>query len=251
MLHQIELGMSRPGTWGMPPSAVAGGSIFDRYMGLNLSIALGLLVLFNLLLFVGLLYKRRSNVLSPSAAAQFEYIPVILFTLLFTFFAFTAERLWAANRYVGAAPDALQVEVVGVQFAWYFRYPGKDAAFGRTRPTLIAPGEGNPLGLDPADEQGKDDFVTSELVLPVGREINLHLRAQDVIHGFSVPALRIKQNAVPGQALQLHFTPTDLGSYALLCTQVCGSGHYRMGATVRIVDEAAYAKWLQAETAVP
>jgi cytochrome c oxidase subunit 2 len=167
-----------------------------------------------------------------------------LVTVLFAWLTVRAERLWAAERYTGGDPAAMQVEATGVQFVWYFRYPGKDAGFGRTRPELVAPGEGNPLGIDPADDKGKDDFVSSELVLPVGREVDLRLHAQDVIHGFAVPELRVKQNAVPGQEFHVHFTPTKTGTYAVLCTQLCGIGHYRMNATLRVVSEADYEGWL-------
>jgi cytochrome c oxidase subunit 2 len=164
--------------------------------------------------------------------------------VLFATLAIKAEHLWAATRYTGASPAALQVEVTGMQFAWYFRYPGPDAIFGITRPQLVAPGEGNPIGIDPADPHGRDDIVTSELVLPSHREIDLRLRAQDVIHGFFAPELRLKQNAVPGQTIHIHFTPTTPGTYAILCTQLCGLGHYRMNATLRIVSPDEYAAWI-------
>jgi cytochrome c oxidase subunit 2 len=158
--------------------------------------------------------------------------------------AVRAERLWAATRYTGPDLAALQVEATGMQFAWYFRYPGPDAAFGRTRPQLVAPAEANPLGIDPADPRGTDDIVSSQLVLPANREVDLRLHAQDVIHGFSVPALRLKQNAVPGQDMHIHFTPTVPGAYAILCTQLCGLGHYRMTANLRVLSLADYQRWL-------
>jgi cytochrome c oxidase subunit 2 len=231
-----------PGWW-LPADAAAHGPALDRHLLLNLWIALGLLCLLHALLFAGLLLRRRGGSRNRSAAL-FEYLPVALLTLLFAWLTVRSERLWAATRYAGADPGAMQVEVTGVQFVWYFRYPGKDAAFGRTRPELIAPGEGNPLGIDPQDEKGADDFVSSELVLPVGREVDLRLHAQDVIHGFAVPELRLKQNAVPGQSFHIHFTPTATGSYAIVCTQLCGLGHYRMGAVLRVVDPETFAKWL-------
>ncbi len=95
----------------------------------------------------------RRRVRQPALAQRrlLEYLPLAALTLLFAFLALRAERLWAATRYSGPDPSALQVEAAGMQFAWYFRYPGPDAAFGRTLPTLIDPGAGNPLGLDPAD----------------------------------------------------------------------------------------------------
>jgi cytochrome c oxidase subunit 2 len=164
---------------------------------------------------------RRRN--EGTSAAMQEYLPLVVLIAVFGWLAVRSQQLWSAQRYVGAAPEAMQVEVTGEQFAWYFRYPGEDAAFGQTKFSLISAGSGNPLGIDPVDEKGKDDIVTSQLVLPAGREVDLTLRSLDVIHGFSVPEMRLKQNAVPGQASHLHFTPTAPGEYAILCTQVCGA----------------------------
>jgi cytochrome c oxidase subunit 2 len=105
---------------------------------------------------------------------------------------------------------------------------------------------GNPLGLDPSDPRGVDDLVSSVLELPVGREVDLRIRSLDVIHGFFVPAMRVKENAVPGLILHIHFTPIAVGTYPILCSQVCGSGHARMQAELRVVSEADYQDWLQA-----
>lgn len=227
--------------WLVPASASAHGSLLDRDLAINLAIALALLTLMHLLLFTGLLLRRRGE---PRSSRLVELLPVAALALLFGWLALRSERLWAASRYVGASPSALQVEVTGMQFAWYFRYPGPDYAFGRSEPRFIDPAAGNPVGIDPSDPRGADDFISSELVLPAGREVDVHLRAQDVIHGFAVPAMRIKQNAVPGQMIHLHFTPETPGSYSILCTQVCGLGHYRMNATLRVLSPAAFAAWL-------
>jgi cytochrome c oxidase subunit II len=229
------------GPWGLPPNASEHGLALDHHLLLNLWIALGLLVLAHVILGVGLLGGRRAE---PADLWRVEYLPLAALAILFAFLTVKAERLWAAARYTGADPAALQVEVTGEQFAWYFRYPGPDATFGPTRAQLVAPGEGNPLGVDPADAHGADDEVTSELVLPAGREVDLRLKAQDVIHGFSVPAMRLKQNAVPGQTIHIHFTPTTPGTYAILCTQLCGLGHYRMNATLRVLPPDEFANWL-------
>jgi cytochrome c oxidase subunit II len=231
-------------TGSLPADASAHGPALDQHLLLNLWIALALLALAHLILIIGLVARRRPE---PSRLWRVEYLPLAALALLFAALTLQAERLWATTRYTGADPAALQVEVTGVQFAWYFRYPGPDATFGRTHPNLVAPGEGNPLGLnpsDPSDPHSADDFVTSELVLPAGREVDLRLQAQDVIHGFSVPEMRLKQNALPGQTIHLHFTPTTPGTYAILCTQLCGLGHYRMNATLRVVSPAQFAAWL-------
>jgi cytochrome c oxidase subunit 2 len=227
--------------WSLPPDASAHGPALDHHLLLNLWIALSLLVLAHLILFAGLLTRRRTE---ATNLGRVEYLPLAALAILFASLTIKAERLWAATRYTGASLTALQVEVTGVQFAWYFRYPGPDATFGITRPQLVAPGEGNPLGLDRFDPHSDDDQVTSELVLPANREVDLRLNAQDVIHGFSIPELRLKQNAVPGQTIHVHFTPTTPGTYAILCTQLCGLGHYRMNATLRILPPDQFALWL-------
>jgi cytochrome c oxidase subunit 2 len=228
--------------WFLPLDASAHGPALDRHLLLNLWVAGGLLALVHLVLLVGLLARRRGS--GARQARTTEFLPLGFLVLLFVGLTIQAEILWAEIRYTGADPAALQVEATGMQFAWYFRYPGEDARFGRTEPKLIAPGEGNPVGIDPADEAGRDDFVASELVLPVGRPVDLRLHAVDVIHGFAVPEMRLKQNAVPGQTVHLHFTPTTVGTYAILCTQLCGSGHYRMQANLRVVSPEEYEKWL-------
>jgi len=230
--------------WFLPADASAHGPALDHHLLLNLWIALTLLTLAHLILLVGLLARRHP---AQKNLWRIEYLPLAALALLFATLTIKAERLWAASRYTGASLTALQVEVTGVQFAWYFRYPGPDATFGRTHPNLVAPGEGNPLGLDPSDSSdphSADDFVTSELVLPANREVDLRLNAQDVIHGFSIPELRLKQNAVPGQTIHIHFTPTTPGTYAILCTQLCGLGHYRMNATLRILPPDQFTTWL-------
>jgi len=228
--------------WPLPADASAHGPALDHHLILNLWIAGALLALVHLILLIGLLSRRRTQ--TPQRSWIVEYLPLSFLIILFAALTIQAEILWAATRYTGADPAALQIEVTGMQFAWYFRYPGPDAAFGRTNPAFVAPGEGNPVGIDPADPRGADDFVASELVLPLGRPIDLRLHAQDVIHGFAVPEMRLKQNAVPGQTIHLHFTPTTPGTYAILCTQLCGSGHYRMQANLRVLPPAAFAAWV-------
>ena len=231
--------------WSLPRNAALHGHALDDHLVLNLWIAFALLTLAHILLFAGLLFGRRAS--SARHKLTLEYLPLLALTILFGWLAVRAQHLWSAQRYTGASPAAMQVEVTGMQFAWYFRYPGPDAHFAPVRPQLIAPGEGNPLGL----ESGSDDFVTSELVLPAGREVDLTLRAQDVVHGFSVPEMRLKQNAVPGMTNHIHFTPERPGAYAILCTQVCGAGHYRMAATLRVVTPEAFGVWLTAHEVKP
>jgi cytochrome c oxidase subunit 2 len=237
-LHALSLA-----TWRLPLDASAHGPALDRHLLLNLWIIFALAAMAHFILLIGLAARRH-----PGATSwRVEYLPLAALAILFGFLTIRAEHLWAAARYTGAEPTALQVQVVGQQFVWYFRYPGADAIFGVTKPQLVDAGAGNPLGLDPADSHGADDIVSSELVLPDNRQVDLRLNALDVIHGFSVPEMRLKQNAVPGMTIHVHFTPKVSGTYAILCTQVCGLGHYRMNANLRVIPPDQFAAWLAAK----
>jgi cytochrome c oxidase subunit 2 len=82
------------------------------------------------------------------------------------------------------------------------------------------------------------------MVVPAGREVMLTLRAQDVIHSLFIPAMRFKQDTVPGMEIHAKFKPMQTGTYEIACTQLCGLGHYRMRASVRVVSEEEFARWL-------
>ena len=229
--------------WRLPFDASAHGPAIDRHLLLNLWIVLGLAALAHVILLIGLIGRRHPE----TTSWHVEYIPLAALAILFAFLTIRAERLWASARYTGADPAALQVQVVGQQFVWYFRYPGNDYTFGTTKPQLVDAPAGNPLGIDSADPHGADDIVTSELVLPANRQIDLRINSLDVIHGFSIPEMRLKQNAVPGMTIHVHFTPKIPGTYAILCTQVCGLGHYRMNANLRVLPPEEFTAWLAAK----
>ncbi|MDL1891636.1 cytochrome c oxidase subunit II [Sphingobacteriales bacterium CHB3] len=103
--------------------------------------------------------------------------------------------------------DALVVHVVAEQFAWNIHYPGKDGVFGRRDISLVT--SDNPLGLDRDDPDAKDDITTiNNMHIPVGKPILVYLTSKDVIHSFALPLLRVKQDAIPGQAIPIAFTAT-------------------------------------------
>jgi cytochrome c oxidase subunit II len=230
----------------LPPNGALHGLAVDRLMTIHLAAIAVIFLIAHLLLGIALLKRRRQPTLPRFNRA--ESLPLIALCVLYVWMAVTAQRLWATERFdarfEGPSPTAMQVEVVGVQFQWYFRYPGQDATFGSTQPQMVNAGASNPLGIDPRDPQGNDDIVSSELVLPAGREVDLRLRAHDVIHGFFIPGMRLKQNAVPGLTLHVHFTPLTPGEYPILCSQVCGLGHGHMQAQLRVVPEALFDAWL-------
>jgi cytochrome c oxidase subunit 2 len=232
--------------WWMPPNAAAHGIAIDRLMRWDVA-AMGACFLLANILLVWIALRPRSassTALRTPSSWRAEFLPLSLLVVIYIAMAVTGEHLWARERFEGPAPAALRVEVVAQQFQWYFHYPGADATYGTSQPQLVNAALGNPIGLDPVDSHGRDDLVASELVLPVNREVDLQLRSLDVIHGFFVPQMRLKQNAVPGTTLHVHFTPIREGVYPILCSQLCGSGHARMQARMRVLSQSAYDAWL-------
>jgi cytochrome c oxidase subunit 2 len=153
------------------------------------------------------------------------------------------------DQVYGEVPeDALLVEVTGKQFEWIVRYPGPDGAFGRTDPALVD-GQRNPAGLDSDDPAARDDLVFRNVLhLPVGRTANVRLRSLDVLHSFTVPAFRVKQDVVPGIVGRTVFVPTIPGEYEIACAELCGMGHYQMNGRVVVHTEAEYEAWVANQT---
>ena len=182
---------------------------------------------------------------------RLEMIWTTLTAILFVGLNLMGQKIWAEARWQGASPGAMQVEITGMQFQWYFRYPGADGKFGRVDPTQADASAGGEaaLGLDTTDPAAKDDVVVNTLYLPVNREVEVHLRAMDVIHDFYVPELRFKQDAVPGLIILMHFTPNKIGQYEIACAELCGLGHYKMRAVLNVVSPEDFATWEKARLA--
>lgn len=160
------------------------------------------------------------------------------------------QKAWANVYFTSPNPNAIQIQAQAEQFAFYFRYPGPDGKFGAIHPDKIDEGNQNYFGLDPAnDVDARDDIVSGELVVPVSREIQLMMHAKDVGHSFYVRELRIQQDFVPGLDLSVHFTATQIGKYEIVCTQLCGLGHYNMKAYLNVMSQADYDKWLKEQSA--
>lgn len=160
------------------------------------------------------------------------------------------QKAWGNVYFTSPKPDAIQIQAQAGQFAFYFRYPGADGKFGALHPDKIDEGNQNYFGLDPANEpEARDDIVSGELVVPVNREVQLLMHAKDVGHSFYVRELRIQQDFVPGLDLAVHFTATKVGRYEIICTQLCGLGHYNMKAYLNVKSQADYDKWLKDQAA--
>jgi cytochrome c oxidase subunit 2 len=156
------------------------------------------------------------------------------------------QKAWADVYFTQPKANAMQIQAQAGQFAFYFRYPGTDGMFGGIHPDKIDEANGNYFGLDPAnDVAARDDIVSGELAIPVNHEVQLLMHSKDVSHSFYVRELRIQQDFVPGLDLAIHFTATQTGRYEIVCTQLCGLGHYNMKAYLNVMSQEDFDKWLK------
>lgn len=153
--------------------------------------------------------------------------------------------VWA--DFVQVPAEAHEVEVLGQQWQWSFRYPGADGVLGAADSRLITPE--NPFGLDPADPYGQDDILVAEreMHLPLDRPVKLLLRSKDVLHDYAVAEFRVKMDLVPGSVTYMWLTPTVAGTYDILCEELCGLGHHVMRGRVTVEDNASFQQWLAAK----
>jgi cytochrome c oxidase subunit II len=151
--------------------------------------------------------------------------------------------------------ESTRVQVVAQQFAWNFRYPGKDNQFGKQEMRFVT--EANVFGVDPADANGKDDVQTlNEMHVPLVRmpdgkfkPVIVYISSKDVVHSFKIIALRVTQDAIPGMRVPIWFRPTHEGRFQINCAQLCGNGHSSMSQGFLVVEsEQAYEKWLASKS---
>jgi cytochrome c oxidase subunit 2 len=153
--------------------------------------------------------------------------------------------VWA--DFVRVPEDAAVVEVVGKQWNWSFRLPGRDNELGASDVRHLT--VDNPLGVDPTDPAGQDDVIIAGpiLHLPVDQPTRTLLRSLDVLHNFTVTQFRVKMDLVPGLVTYQWFVPTVPGTYEILCEELCGTGHFAMRGKVVVDEQAAYDAWLAAQ----
>ncbi|HKJ26939.1 MAG TPA: cytochrome c oxidase subunit II [Anaerolineales bacterium] len=126
---------------------------------------------------------------------------------------------WSLGEALAVDPEAMKVEVTAFQWNWKFYYP----------------------------EQG---ITTTELYLPLDKQVLLEMESQDVIHSFWVPEFRLKQDIVPGQVTELRLTPTEEGHYMTRCAELCGTSHAYMVAPVVVVTQDEFSNWIDEQIAL-
>jgi len=155
---------------------------------------------------------------------RFITIPHLLVLVCDVFILFFAIKVWYTVKQ--DLPEAQQtVRAIAQQWAWTFEHPGPDGV------------------LDTEDDISK----VNELHLQVDTLYHYKLESKDVLHNFSVPVFRLKQDAIPGRVITGWFEPTRTGEYDIQCAEICGIGHGLMGARIFIESPEQHAAWLERE----
>ncbi|MGB8929681.1 MAG: cytochrome c oxidase subunit II, partial [Anaeromyxobacteraceae bacterium] len=164
-------------------------------------------------------YSRRRRPVAEQIEGNraLEILWTVLPTVIFLSMFYYGWAVWKGERSGPAGTPV--ITVTARQFAWAFTYPA-----GKTTP---------------------------ELVLPLGRPIKLEVKSLDVVHGFFVPAFRVKVDAVPGRTNYTWVTPTLLGVFDIECTVICGPSHSYMLSKVHVVPAQVYDAWAASPATAP
>lgn len=244
------------------PIASVHGDRTDALFWITMAVSVAAFVIISIVMFAFLyMYQHKEGTKAKFypdnhyLELTWTIVPAIVLTVLI----FTGLTAW--NDITSpASKEAEVIEIVGQQFAWTARYPGKDNQLGEYNYKLID--AINEFGLDLGkDKNTYDDFKSLELHLPVNKEILLKIRAKDVLHSVFLPHFRVKMDAVPGMPTQFKFTVTKTTeqmrtytgnpnfNYELACTEICGRGHFSMKMNVIVEDQATYERWKASQEA--
>lgn len=198
-----------------------------------------------LLLIVIFRFNRRAN---PTPARFTHNTPLeVMWTLvpvlvLVFIGSFSLPQLFKQQDFTEVKAD-LTIKVTGNQWFWSYEYPDEGVSFDSfllPKDQLAAAGYDESLYLLATD---------TAVVVPVGKTVLVQVTGADVIHSWKVPAFGVMQDAVPGRLAQTWFKAEKEGIFFGQCSEICGKDHAFMPITVKVVSEAAYAKWLEAAKA--
>jgi len=253
---------------GLPINLSTDGTAIDSVLSLVHWLMLMLFIGWGVFFIITLFKYRQSK--NPKANYSgikshiSSYLEVVVAVTEMVILIGFALPIWAnrVDNVPETAEDIVHARVIAQQFVWNFHYPGEDGVFGQTNVNLVDEME-NPIGLDRSSVGGLDDIVTiNQLHIPVDTKIRLDLSSKDVIHSFALPELRVKQDAIPGMVIPVHFEATMTSENFLnkmkgtsregkgleiACAQLCGLGHYRMRGYLTIHNHEDYKVWLEKE----
>ncbi|MFM1884244.1 MAG: hypothetical protein RL168_428, partial [Bacteroidota bacterium] len=209
---------------------------------------------------------------------KLEFIWTIVPALALAVLIIYGLTTWSNVMKPTSDDEPIVVEVYAKQFGWTARYAGADNTLGYANVRLI---EGaNTLGVDTNHSNAGDDFLATEIHLPVGKPVLFKFRSQDVIHSAYMPHFRAQMNCVPGMETHFQFTPTVTTAemrqdpeviakvdrinairsakgqelyeydYILLCNKICGSAHYNMQMNIVVESQADYDAWVKEQKTI-
>jgi len=209
----------------LPENVSTYGPEIDRLFYLVYYITGAVFLLVSVVLVLSLiLYRRREGrrAVYSHGNTTLEIVWTIIPAIILVVISFLSQATWAKVK-AHMPPAQVHIEVTGKQFNWEVVYPGPDGKFGTA----------DDLKLD------------NEIHVPVNQVVRVTLKARDVIHSFFVPQFRLKQDAVPGRAIEAWFEATKPGKYELPCAELCGFGHSGMKGWVYVHTLEEYQKWVK------
>jgi cytochrome c oxidase subunit 2 len=235
--------------WWLTPLA-SNWTQMDQTLSITMGVT-GAFFVVILLFVVYTLWRFRHRPGSPRAAYQPDNRKLEHWLIGITsvgIVALLAPGLKVYADYVQPPSNAMQLEVLGQQWQWRYRFPGNDGKLGGSDARFFS--ATNPFALDPADASGQDDVLITgnEVHLPLNQPVKVLARSHDVLHDYFVPQFRARMNIVPGQMSWFWFTPTQTGRYEAMCAQLCGVGHPNMHGLVVVEDDATFKAWLNKQT---
>ena len=247
------------GGWAWREAVTEHGKDYDRMFIITTILTTAVMVIMHILILTfTLIYRMRAKRKAyyyphnDTIEKIWTIIPATVLTILVLFGFFTWRKI--TNVPEDLQKSAIQIEVMGEQFAWNVRYAGTDGQIGKRNYKLTT--ATNPYGIDFNDKAAWDDIQAADIVLPVGKSVRFHIISKDIIHSFYIPDFRVQINAVPGMTNYFQFTPTVTTeemrdrmndpnyNFTMLCNKICGQGHFNMGKKVIVVTEAEYKDWL-------
>lgn len=182
-------------------------------------------VLLTMLIAFALSWYRRRRGRGPSHIAKRDKLEIGYAAALAGIAIFLINLSFSSNSsFWSDPPAALTVRATGFQWCWNFSYPGQ-----RVQVSGVCAGRGLPT-----------------LVLPAGRDVRFQVTSRDVIHGFWIPALKVKMYAYPGHVNSFTMSPLRPGHWLGHCNEFCGLYHYGMMFRVQAVPPAQFDRWLHA-----
>ena len=199
------------GRWAWRDAVTEHGKDVDTMFIITTILTTAVMVIMHILIFsFTLLYRQRKNRVAyyyphnDTIEKIWTIVPATVLTVLVLFGFFTWRSI--TNVPEELQKSAIQIEVLGEQFAWHVRYPGNDGVIGKRNYKMTTPT--NPYGIDFNDKNAWDDIQGADIVIPVNKSVRFHIISKDIIHSFYIPDFRVQINAVPGMTNYFQFTPT-------------------------------------------